>query len=104
MKNQKTMKLKKTLSFETVSLADNEIMTWEEAAKFAERLSGRLPSRLESVLIIEQAGKLEFSIPARWWTNEEYSPMYAWEANRCGSVGVDTKFNGAAAIVIRDTE
>lgn len=77
--------MEKNISFR-VGKPSYEEMSWEKANEYAKSQGMRLPTRIESLIMVENKDKLGFELPEWWWTCEEYSATDAWYVYRDGHV------------------
>lgn len=101
------MYLQKVLVIEIVVELDpsNEIKNWNDAMDRANDLNMRLPSRTESMIIVDaiQRGDLDpKAFPDKWWTSEEYTNVNAWSVVHDGTTKQDYKYDETGVVYIRD--
>lgn len=66
----------------------NGKLSWFDAMDFASRCNMRIPTRSESLLIVENKSKFTFELPEIWWTSEtrSYETAEAWSITDNGLV------------------
>ena len=93
------MEIKKNIKFK-IGTPSNKEMSWEDAKKYAEEQGMRLPTRIESLIMVENRDKLGFELPTWWWTCEEYSATGAWNVGNDGHVHDYNKYGGDGAVPV----
>lgn len=80
-------------------------MNWNDALAKAESMKMRLPSRLESMAIVDaiQKGNIDKkTFPDKWWTSEEYTKANAWSIIHDGTTRQDYKYDEIDVVLVRD--
>ena len=91
--------MEKNISFK-VGKPSYEEMSREKANEYAKSQGMRLPTRIESLIMVENKDKLGFELPEWWWTCEEHSATAAWYVDGGGGVDNGNKYVGGGAVPV----